>query len=77
MSRPRSRVELLEDDVRAPREPLPFRVVLRGEPEGEADRVIGRAATIALAMAIFQAAKLDFPGRRITLNRGAGVIEES
>lgn len=60
-----------------PREMLPFRVELWDRALGKPERVIGRAATMVLAQAIFTAAQGDFSGERITLSRGSNILLET
>lgn len=55
-------------------EALPFRVDLWDRARDRPDRVIGRAATLVLAQAIYQAAQSDFAGERITLSRGDRIV---
>jgi hypothetical protein len=56
---------------------LPYAVelwdLLRERPE----RVVGRAASMVLARAIFMAAQSEHLGRKIVLRRGAKVLHES
>ena len=59
-----------------PPEGLPFCVELWQTPDDVA-RVLGRASSAALARAIFDAAITENPGRRVTLRRGAEMLEDS
>jgi hypothetical protein len=56
---------------------LPYAVelwdLLRDRPE----RVVGRAASMVLARAIFMAAQSEHLGRKIVLRRGANVLDET
>ena len=61
----------------ASEEPLPFTVALWDRSREIPERIIGRAATMVLAQAIFQAAQADFAGERITLSRGARVLMDT
>lgn len=54
---------------------LPFTVVL-ADGEG-ATRVLARAASATLAQAIFSAARVEYPSRRILLKRGNEAISDS
>ena len=45
----------------------------RSEPE----KVVGRAASMMLARAIFTAAETEHLGRRVVLRRGAKVVQQS
>ncbi|MBV9510537.1 MAG: hypothetical protein JO303_09690 [Caulobacteraceae bacterium] len=56
---------------------LPFRVELWDRARGNPERVLGRAATIVLAQAIFSAAQVDFKGQRITLSRGSSILMDT
>ncbi len=64
-------------DAEGPEESLPFRVELWDRARGRPERVIGRAATMVLAQAIFTAAQTDFSGERITLSRGTSILMEA
>jgi len=76
MSEPESNVFPLESGA-APEDPLPYTVELSEHDPLRPDRVIGRAANIMLARAIFEAAQTDFAGRLIRLRRGADIIAHS
>ncbi len=54
---------------------VPFTVELR--TSGRAGRVLGRAATIILANAIFEAALTAYPGERVVVIQGASVLRDS
>lgn len=56
---------------------LPYAVELWDLPRIAPERVIGRAASAALARAIFSAALSEHLGRRIVLRRGAQILSES
>lgn len=59
-------------------EELPYRIELwRADEADVVERVLGRALNSQLAQAIFTAAKSEFPGRRITLRKGARTIADS
>lgn len=78
MSEPESNVFPLESESGgAPEDPLPYTVELGERDPGRRDRVIGRAANIMLARAIFEAAQKDFAGKLIRLRRGADIIAQS
>lgn len=55
---------------------IPFSVEIWPEEDGR-PRVLGRAATLTLAHAIFSAALEAYPGKRIVLARGAEVLQDS
>lgn len=63
-----------------PRDPtagLPYVIELRpADGLGDA-RILGRAASISLARAIFIAAKSEHPGQRIVLLQGEAVLDET
>jgi hypothetical protein len=58
-------------------EALPFRVELWATTGNRPERVIGKAASLVLARAIFQAAQTDFFGKRITLSRADQILMDS
>jgi hypothetical protein len=59
-------------------EDLPYRIGLwRADAPDEAERVLARAATMALARAIFTAAQGEHPQRRIVLCKGTRVVSDS
>ncbi len=60
-----------------PGEPLPYAVELWDVARLEPERVLGRAATILLANAVFAAAQADYAGRKLVLKRGDKVLAES
>ncbi len=60
-----------------PDEALPFRVELWDRTHPRPERVIGKAATMILAQAIYQAAQIDFAGQRITLCRGDHILMDT
>lgn len=77
-------IEKLQENARlscggAPQsERLPYRVELWAAADGEAvERVLARALNATLARAIFRAAQMEHPDRRITLSRGTRVIADS
>lgn len=57
--------------------PLPYAIELWDMPRNAPERVIGRAASVVLARAIFIAAQTEHLGRRIVLRRGTKVMAES
>jgi hypothetical protein len=58
-------------------EDLAYRVTLWVEEDTPVLKVLGRAASVVLARAIYVAALTENPGRRITLNRGPEIISDS
>jgi hypothetical protein len=57
---------------------LPYEVELWDAADGAAvERVLARASTIALARAIFNAARNERPDRRITVRRGTRILADS
>lgn len=60
-----------------PDEGLPFAVELWTLTRESVECVLGRAASAALAQAIFVAAQSEHLGRRITLRRGPAIVSES
>ncbi|RAK58457.1 hypothetical protein DJ021_00915 [Phenylobacterium hankyongense] len=56
---------------------LPYAIELWNLPRTARERVIGRAASIVLARAIFAAAQSEHLGRRIILRRGTEILEQS
>jgi hypothetical protein len=60
-----------------PPEEFPFRVELWLEDRDEVERILARAVNAVLAHAIFKAAQVEHPERRITLSNGGRVIAES
>ncbi len=64
-------------EAEGPEETLPFRVELWDRAREKPERVIGRAATMVLAQAIFTAAQTDFSGERITLTRGSRILMQT
>ncbi len=59
------------------REKLPYKVELWTLGRQTVERVLARAASMALARAIFLAARDEYVGRYIVLRRGGKVIDES
>ena len=57
-------------------EQLPFSVELWRSAE-DIERVLGLASSAVLARAIFRAAIVENPGRRITLRQGRYILEDS
>ena len=56
---------------------LPYRIELWSTADrGPIEKILGRAANVRLAHAIFNAAQTEYPGRRISLRRGARIIAE-
>jgi hypothetical protein len=61
-----------------PSEDLPYRIELwRADAANEVERVLARAASMALARAIFKAAQGEHPQRRIVLCKGTRVVSDS
>lgn len=60
-----------------PGEPLPYTVELWDVAGKAPERVLGRAASILLANAVFAAAQNDYVGRKLVLKRGNKVLAES
>lgn len=58
-------------------EPLPYVIELWDLTRGAPERVLGRAASVLLANAVFAAAQSEYVGRRILLKRGDKVLSES
>ena len=59
-------------------EDLPYRIDLwRPDGENTVERVLGRAASMLLARAIFKAAQGEHPERRITLSKGNRIVSDS
>ncbi len=58
-------------------EQLPYRIELWNLQRTEVEKVVARAASAALARAIFVAAQSEHLGRLLVLKRGTKVIEES
>jgi hypothetical protein len=56
---------------------LLYIVELWNLPRTAPERVLGRAASIVLARAIFTAAQSEHLGRRLVLRRGRRVLEEA
>ena len=56
---------------------LPYTVELWDLPRRAPERVIGRAASMVLARAIFTAAQSEHLGRRLVLRRGSRIVLES
>jgi hypothetical protein len=56
---------------------LPYMVELWDLPRRGPERVIGRAASMILARAIFTAAQSEHLGRRLVLRRGSQILLES
>ena len=55
-------------------EELPYRVELWSTDKTSIERLLARAASIALGQAIFAAARREYPDRRITLSDSASTI---
>jgi hypothetical protein len=60
-----------------PVEELPFRIELWLADGGQVERLLARAVSGALAHAIFKAAQVEHPGRRITLSNGQRIVADS
>ena len=56
---------------------LPYTIELYDLPKRAPERVLGRAASMVLARAIFAAAQTEHLGRRIVLRRGRRVVAQS
>jgi len=59
------------------REELPYAIELWRAGEDRVEQVLGRALNAQLARAIFEAARGEYPERRITLRRGKRIVAES
>jgi hypothetical protein len=77
MPRPASRSKLRDRGGPIEVDPLPFRVELWPAGVEKPERLLGRAATMLLAQAIYAAAQQDYAGQRITLSRGDMVLQQS
>ena len=60
-----------------PMEPLPYSVQLASRQPEDPQRTIGRAASMVLARALFDAARIDYPNEPVLLCRGAQVLDQS
>lgn len=61
-----------------PQDELPYSIELwRAEDAAAVERVLARASSAQLAHAIFNAARNEHPGRRITLQQGSRIIADS
>ena len=61
-----------------PQEELPYSIELwRVDDDDAVERVLARASSAQLAQAIFNAARSEHPGRRITLRQGSRIIADS
>jgi hypothetical protein len=59
-------------------EKLPYRIELWDAADPDSiERVLARAFSAALARAIFKAARVEHPDRRITLRRGKRLVADS
>ncbi|HEY8573532.1 hypothetical protein [Phenylobacterium sp.] len=56
---------------------LPYTIELWNLSKTETEKVVGQAASIVLARAIFAAAQTEHLGRRLVLRRGTKVLQES
>jgi hypothetical protein len=56
---------------------LPYWIELWKLGNEHVERVLGRAASVQLARAIFTSAQSEFPGRRITIRRGRETVLDS
>jgi hypothetical protein len=69
----------MDDENRSPASPnddgLSFVVELAG-PDGGQPQLMARAASATLGRAIFEAASVEHPGRRIILRQGSRVLAE-
>ena len=57
--------------------PLPYAIELWDLARRAPERIIGRAASVVLARAIFAAAQREHLGRRLVLRRGRKMVSES
>ena len=69
---PRSGVDGTQDA-----DELPFWIELWKTQAEQVERVLGRAASVQLARAIYTSAQSEFPGRRITIRRGEDLVLDS
>lgn len=60
-----------------PNEELPYSIALWTSNGEKIERTLARAVSNHLARAIFAAAQIEFPGRRITLQRSADIIADN
>ena len=60
-----------------PPDELPYRVELWFEGRDEIERILARAVSAVLAHAIFKAAQVEHPQRRITLSTGDRIVADS
>jgi hypothetical protein len=61
-----------------PPEDLPYRIELWAPgSSANIDRVLARALNIELAQAIFRAAQVEYPERRVTLRKGDRVVADT
>ena len=60
--------------VKFDRDELPYRIELWNEQGTAIERVLGRAASVSLARAIFRAAEIEHAGRVITLKHLERVV---
>jgi hypothetical protein len=58
-------------------ERLPYSIELWNLPRTAPEKIIGQAASMVLARAIFAAAETEHLGRRLILRRGDRVLQES
>ena len=58
-------------------EELPYRIELWLEDREEVERLLARALSAPLAHAIFRAAQLEHPQRRVTIRTGDRIIANS
>jgi len=58
-------------------ESLPYRIELWDSATDAAERVLALAVSVELAQAMFKAAQVEHPERRILLRRGSDVIADS
>ena len=56
---------------------LPYAIELWNLPRTAPEKLIGQAASMVLARAIFAAAQSEHLGRRLVLRRGSRVLQES
>jgi hypothetical protein len=58
-------------------EKLPYSIEVWQDEDARVERVLGRAASVQLARAIFVSAQTEFPGRRVTVRRGDETVLET
>jgi hypothetical protein len=58
-------------------EKLPYVVELWDDAEAGVEKILARAARVSLARAIFDAAKGEYPARRIRMRQGSKTLADS